>query len=48
MVDETEMMRRLEFHEKRKNDASIPRYWREKSEVNYWHYLELLTKPNEV
>lgn len=36
--------RKLAFHEKRMNDPHTPKYWREKSEVMYWHYLDLLTK----
>jgi hypothetical protein len=47
-ISKEEMERRLAFHEKRMNDLSLKSdyadYWREKSVVLYWHYLDLLTK----
>jgi hypothetical protein len=40
-----EMERKLLFHERKMNDPGYPKYWRERCRVMYWHYLELLTKP---
>lgn len=34
------------FHEAQMNKKDLPRYWRDKSEQMYWHYLDILTKPD--
>jgi len=43
-MDEKELFRRMEFHEKQMNKDNLPTYWKERSEVLYWYYLNLLTK----
>jgi len=45
--EEVELIRRMKFHEVRKDNLEIPQYWRKKSEEAYWHYLDLLTRPDE-
>jgi len=47
-LEREDTLRRIAFHERRKDDQSIPRYWRKKSEEMYWHYLDLLTKPVRI
>jgi len=46
-LEKEDMLHRIAFHERRKDDSSIPQYWRKKSEEAYWHYLDLLTRPDE-
>lgn len=44
MSDE-ELLRKIAFHEKKKNDPNLPRFWRDKSEELYNYYLDLATRP---
>lgn len=39
------MEQKLEFHEKRMNNLTLSKFWRDKSEYFYWYYLNILTKP---
>lgn len=42
---EQSIQEKMEFHERQMNRPELDSYWREKSEQLYWHYLDLLTKP---
>lgn len=46
-LEKEDILRRMAFHERRKDDSTIPKYWREKSKEAWEHYLDILTRSDE-